>query len=63
MANIPQVDDNAATITFRCPADWKREINKALIDAGKTTQQAAIEGLSHITGIPVPEQFQNENAA
>jgi len=42
-------------MSFRCPADWKKEIQKALVDKEKTLEQAAIEALSAYTGVPAPE--------
>lgn len=61
MSTLPQ-QEQAATISFRCPQDWKIEIGKKLLDMGKTTQQAAIEALSEYTGVPVPPEAQQDAA-
>jgi hypothetical protein len=52
MATISQND----RITFECPDDWKREVEKRLIDMGKNKKQACIEALSAYTGVAAPSE-------
>ena len=43
-------------ITFQCPADWKREVQKAAIDRGQTIKELAIEAISVRLGMPIPKE-------
>lgn len=52
-------DDTQVNVAFKVPANWKREVDKKLIDLQKTLKQGCIEGLSKVTGVPMPEHYED----
>lgn len=57
MSTIQQADkQEAATISFRCDPEWKKEVGKAAIDRGETIQEICIAAVTRYLKISGPKQ-------
>ena len=52
--------DKEPTVRFRCPQQWRNEVEKRLIDMGETFKTAGIKALSLYTGVPLPESISDD---
>ena len=54
MLNLSHLD-KSAQIVFRCPPDWKKEVQKAAIDRGDNVEDIVLIAVSRYLKIPLPE--------
>ncbi len=57
MANLQSID-KSAQISFRCPAEWKKEIQKLAIDRSESVEDMLLVAISEGLSIALPEADQ-----